>query len=615
VSDRRPAAAPGPARGAVALAAAVIMAAVLVCGCAAIPSSGSPLSTPAPAPQGGGIAQGGVLVGPPQAGWSPAAIVKDFLLATSLPAHNYRMARTYLTPKQSRSWHPGSAVTILSGEPVVTPLSRLNGPAANPEVGVTGRVLATLSTSGQYIRASSGAPAATEEYGLENDGGVYKISSLPSASSGAGSGLLLTSDLFHLVYTPRNLYYYGNGTLVPDPVYVPIQSADLVGTLVNDLRHNPAGWLAGAARTYLPAKARLAGLQVFPGPSGGRTAYVNIALPHGTEADIPNMVAQLVCTLTSSAFSPPLFRAVRVKINGRLWPARGSVQNLASYQGEIPAWHRGIGVYYLTGAGSIRTLRANRSEGLAKGASASEPPLSQVAVSPDGAHLAGIAALGNTVYTGDLGSSAKPGVLRTLLTGSFSALSWDRMNDLWIAGRVSHYQGIPDHYQGILVLPSGQSTVLPVRFPYFPKQPVTGLRVAPDGVRVAMIIGSKANAQVWLGALRRGPTGGFLITRPVPLGGQRPAGVLTGVTSVTWYDENHLLVVAGSGGAATLWEVPVDGDNPTSLGQNADIASVTAAGPDNPYYLGFTTGRLERAAGPLHILQEITAGQAPVYPG
>jgi hypothetical protein len=615
VSDRRPAAAPGPARGIAAPAAAAIMAAVLVCGCAAIPSGGSPLSTPAPAPQGGGIAQGGVLVGPPQVGWSPAVVVKDFLLATSLPAHNYRVARAYLTPQASGSWHPGSAVTILSGEPVVAPLGHLDGPGAKPQVGVTGQVLATLSPSGEYIRASNGAQAATEEYGLQNDDGVYKISSLPSASSGPGSGLLLTSDLFHLVYTPRNLYYYGNGKLVPDPVYVPIQSADLVSTLVNDLRHNPAGWLAGAARTYFPAGARLAGLQVFPGPSGGRTAFVNIALPHETRADIPDMVAQLVCTLTSPAFSPPLFRAVRVKINGRFWPARGPVQDLASYQAMIPAWHRDMDVYYLTGAGSIRTLYASRSGQLPKGASASEPSLSQVAVSPDGTHLAGIAALGNTVYTGDLGSSAKPGLLRALLTGSFSALSWDRMNDLWIVGRVDHYQGIPNDSRGIFVLPGGQDTVLPVRFPYFQKQPVAELRVAPDGVRVAMIIGSKANAQVWLAAIRRGPTGGFSITRPVPLGGQRLTGVLTGVTALTWYDENHLLVVTGSGATTHLWEVPVDGDNPTSAGQEPGITSVTAAGSGNPFYLGLNDRRLARVAGPDEFLQEITAGQAPVYPG
>jgi Lipoprotein LpqB beta-propeller domain len=615
MTDRR-AAVPRPARGVAALAVAVVLAAVLACGCAAIPSSGSPQSAAVPAPQGGDVAQCcGVQVEPPQVGWSPSEVVSNFLLASSNTANNYRAARAYLMRPALTSWHPGPGVTILSGAPSVTPRRPPNGPQGSSQVEVTGTELATLSSSGQYILAANDEQAPPEEFGLQVDHGVYKISNLPPASSGTGSGLLLTSDLFHQVYTPRNLYYYGGGQLLPDPVYVPVQSADLVSTLVNDLRHDPGGWLTGAAKTYFPAGARLAGTQVFPGPSGGKTAIVNISLPHGTKANIPNMVAQLVCTLTNGVFSPQLFHAVRIKINGRLWPVRGPAQNLASYRAQIPHWRSGMDVYYLTPGGSIRTLHATRSAALPRGASTGEPPLSQVAVSPDGLHLAGIAGPADTVYTGSLGSSAKPALLHTRLTGSFSALSWDSADDLWVVGRVSRSPETPPHTrQGIFVLRGGHGTPLPVSHPDFQGQ-VTGLRVAPDGVRVAMIIGSSPKTQVWLAAIRRGPTGGFSITQPVPLGGQGLTGVLTGVTALTWYDEDHLLVVTNSGSGTQLWEVPVDGVNPTSLGSEAGITSVTAAGPGNPFYLGLTGGRLVRVAGLNRFSQEITAGQAPAYPG
>jgi Lipoprotein LpqB beta-propeller domain len=619
MTDRR-GAVPHPARGVAALAAAVLLAAVLACGCAAIPSSGIPQAAAVPAPQGGDVAQCcGVQVEPPQVGWSPSEVVTNFLLASSNAANNYRAARAYLMRPALTSWHPGPGVTILSEAPTVSPARPLNGPQGSSQVEVTGNELATLSSSGQYIQAANGAQVSPEAFGLQLDHGVYKISNLPPAGSGPASGLLLTSDLFHHVYTPRNLYYYGagpgTGTLLPDPVYVPIQSADLVSTLVNDLRHDPGGWLTGAAKTYLPARARLAGVQVFPGPSGGKTAIVNVTLPHGTRANIPDMVAQLVCTLTNGVFSQQLFRAVRIKINGRLWPARGPAQNLASYQGLIPHWRGGMEVYYLTPGGTIKTLRATRSAALAKGASTGEPSLSQVAVSPDGTHLAGIAGPADTVYTGSLGSSAKPGLLHAQLTGSFSALSWDRMDDLWVVGRVSRSPDIPlRSRQGIFVLQGGQGTLLPVSHPPFPGS-VTGLRVAPDGARVAMIIGSGPKTQVWLAAARRGPTGGFSITQPVPLGGQGLTGVLTGVTALTWYDEDHLLVVTKSGSGTQLWEVPVDGVSPVSLGSESGITSVTAAGPDNPFYLGITGRRLVRVAGLDHFSQEITAGQAPAYPG
>lgn len=620
MNDRRPAAAPRSGRSVAALAAAMALLVVLAGGCAALPASGAPQHAPTPPPQGGGApACCGLFMEPPQPGWGPTTVVINFLLASSKSAHNYRAARQYLTKSASAAWHPGPEVAILAGTPRFIPLGRVNGPGGSTQVEASGQELATLNSSGQYIQAASSAKAPAETFTLQNEDGTYKISNLPPVSSGHPSALLLTSTLFHLVYTPRDLYYYDeqpDEKLLPDPVYVPIQGANLVDTLVNDLRHNPAGPLDGAARTYFPAQARVAGVQVFPGPSGGRTAIVNIALPRGTKANIPNMVAQLVCTLTSPVFRTALFRAVRVKINGRLWPAHGQAQSLAAYQGLIPHWRSGMGVYYLAPDGSIRTLpsTARRGNVLAKGASAGEPALSQVAVSPDGSHLAGLGGPASTVYTGGLGDSAKAGELRAQVTGTFSALSWDSDNNLWIVGRTRQLQGIRPR-QRVLVLPGGQGGELrPVPVQHL-QGPVTGLRVAPDGTRVALIIGNGPKAQVWLAAVLRGPTGGFRITRPVPLGGQGLTGVLTGVTAITWYDEDHLLAVTGTGSATRLWEVPVDGDTPSSLGPEPGITSVTAAGPGNPIYLGLAGRRLDRVAGLHQLLQEITAGQAPAYPG
>jgi len=617
MGERPLAAARRPARGVVALAVAVVLAAVLAGGCAAIPSSGTPQSAAIPQPAGGGIPQGyGLILQPPQPSWSTTQVVNNFLLASSNAADNYRLARQYLTPQASRSWHPGSEVTILSGAPQVFPgpAPGINGgPGGERQVQASGQELATLTSSGQYIQAPSGAPAPNEVFTLQqNKQGVYQISQLPQASSGAGPGLLLTSDLFRLVYTPRNLYYYAqrNQNLLPDPIFVPVQGASTVSTLVNDLSHDPPG---GAATTSFPSRARLAGVQVFPGPSGGRTAIVNIAVPHGTsEGTISRMAIQLVCTLTSPVFSPPLFHAVRIKINGRTWDARGPALTFRTYQKYIPQWHPDMNVYYLTPSGGVRTLgpKSGRSTAL-KGAGLGQPSLTQVAVSPRGTQLAGIGGLSGAVYTASLNPAAKPGEpasvgpWRARLQGSFTALSYDGFGDLWIAGRVGKATGV-------WVLMNGRG--LPARVV---RGTVTGLRVAPDGVRVAMIIGSTAKAQVWLAAAKQNRTSGaFSITRPVPLGGQGVTGVLTGVKAVTWYDEDHLLVVAGPSAATHLWEVPVDGEPPTSvLPGAAGFASVTAAGQGNPFYLGFADGRLERAFGLNQFLQPITAGHAPAYPG
>jgi hypothetical protein len=610
-----------PARGVAALAVAVVLAAVLAGGCAAIPSSGTPQSAAIPQPAGGGIPQGyGLILQPPQPSWNTTQVVNNFLLASSNAADNYRLARQYLTPQASRSWHPGSEVTILSGAPrvILAPHGINGGPGGERQVQATGSELATLTSSGQYIQAPSGATAPNEVFTLQqNKHGVYQISQLPQASSGAGPGLLLTSDLFRLVYTPRNLYYYAqrNENLLPDPIFVPVQGASTVSTLVNDLSHDPPG---GAATTSFPSEARLAGVQVFPGPSGGRTAIVNIAVPRGTsEATISRMAIQLVCTLTSPVFSPPLFHAVRIKINGQTWDARGPALTFRTYQKYIPQWHSDMNVYYLTPGGGVRTLgpKSGRSTAL-KGAGIGQPSLTQVAVSPGGTQMAGIGGVSGAIYTASLNPAAKPGEppsagpLRARLQGSFTALSYDGSGDLWIAGRVGKATGV-------WVLMNGRGLPARVHGSSAVRGTVTGLRVAPDGVRVAMIIGSSAKAQVWLAAAKQNRVSqAFSITRPVPLGGQGVTGVLTAVKALTWYDEDHLLVVAGPSAATHLWEVPVDGEPPASvLPGAAGFASVTAAGQRNPVYLGFPDGRLVRAFGLYQFLQRITAGHAPAYPG
>ena len=612
MGDRR------PARGVAAVAAAVAAAAVLAGGCAAIPSSGNPQSAAIPQP-GAGNPQGfGLYLQPPKPGWPPTQVVSNFLLASSIATDNYRLAREYLTAQASRSWHPRTGVTILSGTPQVYSTGHgLNGPPGGErQVGASGEELATLTSSGQYIHAQSGANVQLA-FTLEPQGnGAYKIASLPVAGSGTGSGLLLTSDIFQRVYTPRNLYYYAqrNGNLLPDPVFVPVQGASPVSTLVNDLSHDPVG---GAATTSFPKGTHLAGVQVFNGPSGGRTAIVNIAVPHHARgAPIGRMAIQLVCTLTSPVFrQQPLFHAVRIKINGRLWDARGPALTFRTYQKYIPHWRSGTNVYYLTQNGGVRTVGPGSDHSTAlRGASAVQPPLTQVAVSPNGTQLAGLGPSGR-VYTGTLAPSAKPGEppsagpLQARITGTVTALSYDGSDDLWIAGR---HNGM----RGIWVLRGGQGDPLQVHLPRSVQGPVTGLRVAPDGVRVAMIIGRGVRAQLWLAAAQNNPSSGdFSITRPVPLGGQGVTGVLADVSALTWYDENLLLAVAGPPNATHLWEVPVDGESPTSLLTGPGFKSVTAAGPGNPFYLGFADGKLERAEGLNQFLQLITAGRAPAYPG
>jgi hypothetical protein len=597
-----------------------VAAAALASGCAFIPAGTGPQPASAPAPPPGAGSCCGLLVRGPQPTWGPEDVVRNFLLASAIRANHFRVARQYLTQSANRAWRPSTAVTILATEPQETLLQpHLSGPGTNPTVLVVGQEQAILNPAGQYIPAAGGQATdqPTEEFALQKVNGVYKIDQLiPPRHSKVRNELLLTSDLFRLEYTPRNLYYYGRGKtgLVPYPVFVPVQGKDPPVTLIDDLIHGPSGWLRGAAESAFPHRSHLLPpIQVFPGPSGVRTAVVNIAVPgHVQDGQESRMAAQLVATLTSPVYSPPLFRAVKIKFNGRPWQPSGqpgSALGLSASQRYIPHLPADAEAYYLAQGGVLRSLSSGSGRGavVTRGPGAAQVSLTKVAVSPGGGRLAGLAGPANTIYTGVLvtgpGHRQSFEQLQAQLAGtSITSLSWDNSDNLWVVGTKGHQPGVR-------VLVSGQGPGLPVQLPVL-HGPVTSLRVAPDGVRVAMIVGEGKSAHLVLSAVMRDHAGGFLLTKPAPL-----FPTLQGVSALTWYDEDHLLVITGSGEDSQYWEVPVDGYNPTSLMKLPGLSTVTAAGPGHPIYLGLENGQLERATGLHQSLVPITPGQAIIYPG
>jgi hypothetical protein len=603
-------------RRALAASTALVLGGLLASGCATIPSSGAVQSTPTPQAAGGAVGDCcDMIMRGPQPGWGPQRVVTNFLVASALVSNDFATARQYLTPSANKGWRPRSPVTILAQAPNVQPPHR-TGPG-QATVGVSGQELATLQ-NGHYIPAPPGPPTQ-QSFTLKFIKGRYYIDVLPGTTIRGkdkvkvSHALLLTKPFFHLVYTARNLYYFAygprNDVLVPDPVFVQTTSPQAADHLIKALMNPAQGVLGNAAHTAFPPNARLLKFQVLAGPPGGKTALVNIGLSAGTaDSSIQAMAEQLVATLTSGAYSAPLFRAVKLRINGRPWrdPAH-SVQDLASYAGSIPHCPSNATVYYPAAGGGVQMLGPQAARGRAAPGEAGtgRVPLGQVAVSPDGRYLAGISGPGDTVYTSDLvaakaNASPSAGELRARLTGaSLTGLSWDSQDDLWVAGRIHGTSGL-------WVLPGGKGPKTQVSLPADTGQ-VTGLRFAPDGVRVALIAGEGASAHMALAVASRNGTFFSLVHR-IPL-----APELTSLTALAWYDNDHLLAVEQSSAGTHLWEVPADGDSATALGGPTDITSITAAGPANPLYLGLDTGRLEKSIGLDEPWTDVTAGHDVVY--
>ena len=106
-----------------ALVTALVAAVTVASGCSVIPSGNGAQPASAPGPPAGAGPCCGLLVRSPQVGWSAQEVVKYFLLASAIVAHNYQVARQYLTEARHRILasgrvgdHPGQGTRgVLSG--------------------------------------------------------------------------------------------------------------------------------------------------------------------------------------------------------------------------------------------------------------------------------------------------------------------------------------------------------------------------------------------------------------------------------------------------------------------------------------------------------------------
>ena len=578
-------------------------------GCALVSASGITHEVPISQPSGQDQAYPLLIPIAPGNGWQPASIVNGFLAASADLGH-YAIARMYLTQSAAASWHPGGAVTVVSND--LKQSSATSFPKRQPNepsdttINVSGPQLATLTASGQYLASppASLAVPRTYTFGLTKVNNNWRISQLPT------SQLMLTEDELAEVYQQRNLYFFdlSGHLLVPDPVYVPQNdtSSDLATQLVNGLLKNPQGWLSGATRTAFPAGTKL----LAPVRINAPDATVDLGVPQAAEKSLnqPGLAAQLVWTLTSTSFGPTAIQAVQVLINGRTLTPNGTPYQLPKlYQNWVPSQSATAGPYFISHDGSVKAVAvtphsaAGADSGVllpvsavpGRAGTAGVASLRAIAVEPDLGALAGLSADGKTVYIGDLSRNA--GLTAQRPGGTYMSLSWDRNGDLWVAGSTAVWLLAPGGSTVEISPPGGGQ--------------VTAFRVAPDGVRVAMIVRKSGAYQVLLGAIVNGP--------PVASFGRQWVAIGTTLQSpqaLTWYDADHLIVLTRPGPDARLEEVPLNGGQPTPIDTLSGTTSVTADGAG--LAVGLSNGELYVSSSLNAPWQRVTSsGRDPVYPG
>jgi Lipoprotein LpqB beta-propeller domain/Sporulation and spore germination len=600
----------------------------------------------------------------PQPNESPGQIVVGFLVASgSDPAYS-AVAGEYLVGSAARTWDPSSVQVFSTLNPApAVPMAA--GPHHTPRasVSVTGSVQAAFDGSDRYISAVAPDQGSVPyKFILVKVDGQWRISNPPKFR-------MLYENDFPYYYKAQDLYFVDQSdqALVPDPVFVPLGATEsqLVTDLVNALAVEPATpWLACdtpsacAADTEFPA-----GTEVLPVTVDGTTATVDLGgAAAGASIQTRELIsAQLVWTLTGSPASPSPIQSVVLEIDGKQFtppatsPAlcpgervQGFFQTQATYQCLNPYLSAPTSFYYVNqgqpwsrcGSESVADLQGSIGSVLpvvgrtgvfnnpqcATGryvseTSSSPPPVqppvlravSLAAVSPDGKYLAIVPPGKDALYIGRLSGTAAsfPGTSRLTEPG-ITALSWDRNDDLWVAqsGNISMLRATGTSPEPVTLDGGGN---------------VSDLSVAPDGVRIALIVSGAGNGpgpQLEVAAINQsgpqapGPRGGpsvhLSITDGVPLGVS-----LTDPIAVTWYGADDLIVINHAGSGNALWEVPVDGQQVQGpQATPAGTISITADGTANVLVAGLTDNQLAVSTGlegPWQTLGE--PGQDPAYPG
>ncbi|MGZ4632173.1 MAG: LpqB family beta-propeller domain-containing protein [Actinomycetes bacterium] len=567
------------------------VALALTSACATIPASG-------PVQQGRDLVQGpreqdAKIVGqPPADGATPEAIVSGFLQSGADFRRDHSFAREYLTAAARSSWDPATSTTIYDKSDVSF------DPQADGSILMTATEVARIAADGQYKRLPP-KTLVKRNFPLTRVRGQWRIKDVED-------GLLLSTTDLVVSYRHFNLYFLTpkTTTVVPDPVLLPATLPGLATKLVTRLLQGPTGALQGAVETAFPQGTKLEVASV-PVRSGVATVDLNAAALQG-DADARNrMSAQIVYTLRQL----PDIRRIHIRAAGDELVTSGIVRD----QPVTTSW----AVYdpdILGASASLYAVRDDRvgqlvSNGFAVApgpAGVARSGFRQPAVSLDASRVAVTNATRNALFVGRF-SQAGP-LEQVRLPGpvpDLSPASWDRNSDLWFVDRAG----------GRLMMYSRETqTVSVVRVPRLAGGVLSGVRVAREGTRVALVAGRGAGSRLYLGAVVRTTSGAVREIGAV----REVLPDLRGIVDLSWVDADTLVVVGARGDQlASPLLTSTDG-----LEVNADVTplkglvaiAAAPAGSKKPLVAATDTGQLQEWDPSLG-WQPLGAGRDPAYPG
>jgi hypothetical protein len=276
-------------------AASVALMALLLAGCAAIPSSG-PVQQGDPVPADSSVDLD-ILVEGPIAGATQEQILEGFLNAAQSPRNNYQVAREYLTPTFADEWQAdaGATIDVLADREVEV--------VDDTAMRVDATPAASLRDNGQYEEPESRTPIPLD-YRFEQVEGEWRISIAPT-------GILIDQVSFAQVFREYTLYFFDptHRYLVPDVRwYAGRDSAQT--SIVQALLAGPAEWLAPGVVSAFPEGVELDPAAV---PVAGGVASVSLA---GAAFDDLPTVQRMEAQLDASLIGVRNIDSVDLTLNG-----------------------------------------------------------------------------------------------------------------------------------------------------------------------------------------------------------------------------------------------------------------------------------------------------------
>jgi hypothetical protein len=318
--------------------------------------------------------------------------------------------------------------------------------------------------------------------------------------------------------------------------------------------------------------------------------------------------SQLLYTLLGAAHSGLAVQSIEVEVDGKPW-APPKAQDNPVQQLQTSKYHPANGpslpLFYAIDKAGFLTRRATTH--------ARPVPVvhigtgfQQIAVSPSGKYLAALR--DNVLYTAAVGD---PLVRRG---SGFLSISWDNSDQLWASTQtqILMFRGGANPQQ-----PLGLPVPVAVHdnFGLDTGPPYTELKVAPDGVRVALISGGLELRFGAIAVQQEGLRAGQVsITITLSQVEDQPVSGSFTPGGLAWYGADSVITLTDVGPAVT--EYPVSGASATPIPADTDLQSITV-GYNHPLIASLPRGQMVELTGANlnGAWMRIDGGTAPAYPG